>query len=166
MATHLIWSQVTPADAHQILCDVQDNNKKVYRSALEILSQQMQKRVPIVIEMPKVERHALWQQILGHPLLENLSFNLLSTWLVEKQTPLLCAWLDAIQIPHDDDGFFSADSIQEPSSEKISQAIDQVLSQHDRKNLSLYLRVFNQIEGIQWKSLETLFENDPRLQLT
>lgn len=166
MATHIIWSKITPQESHQILCDVQDTEKRVYRSALEILSQQMQKRVPIVIEMPKIERHTVWQSILGHPLLENLSFNILSTWLVNKHSALLCAWLDAIGIAHDPQGYFSSDSIQEPSAEKLSQAISTVLEKFPQKNLSIYLRVFNQIEGIQWNALNTLIESDPRLQLT
>ncbi len=36
-------------------------------------------RVPILLEMPKAQRHATWIQILGRPEMEVLSFNILST---------------------------------------------------------------------------------------
>jgi hypothetical protein len=166
MATHTIWSAITPQESHDILCKVQDENKKLYRSAVEILSKQMQKRVPVVLEMPKVERHAIWQQILAHPMLENLSFNVLSSWLVQTQTPLLCAWLDSLQIQHDADGFFQADSLQPPSKESLQKSIASLVEKFPAKTVSIYLRVFNQIEGIEWSDLDALIESEPRLKLT
>ena len=53
----------------------------------------------LLLEMPKKERHAVWIQILSRPEMEVLSFNLLSTWLIEAQRPMLCAWLDALGWP-------------------------------------------------------------------
>ena len=166
MATHTIWSAITPQESHDILCKVQDENKKLYRSAVEILSKQMQKRVPVVLEMPKVERHAIWQQILAHPMLENLSFNVLSSWLVQTQTPLLCTWLDALQIHHDPSGFFQADSLDAPSADALKKAINTLLEKFPAKIVSIYLHVFNQIEGIEWSDLDAVLEGEPRLKLT
>ncbi len=166
MATHSIWNAITPQESHEILCKVQEENKKLYRSSLEILSKQMQKRVPVVLEMPKVERHAIWQQILSHPMLENLSFNLLSSWLIAEHSSLLCAWLDALTIPHDSQGFFQADSLEAPSGEQLKKALQTVLEKFPGKTVSIYLHVFNQIEGIGWADLTSLIESDPRLKLT
>lgn len=165
MATHQIWSALTPAQAHEALCNVQDNNKKIYRSALDLLAPHMRLRVPKVLEMPKVERHALWQQILSQPLMENLSFNLLSCWLVATQQPLLCAWLDAVGIAHDARGYFERGLETEPDTARLQGAIDQLLSKFDPKQVAIYLRVFNQIDSIQWNNLEKVLETDIRLKL-
>ncbi len=166
MATHTIWTSFSPQESHEILCKIQDENKKLYRSTVEILSKQMQKRVPVVLEMPKIERHSIWQQILSHPMLENLSFNLLSAWLVSEHSPLLCAWLDALAIPHDPQGFFQADKLEAPTSEKLKTALESVLEKFPAKTVSIYLHVFNRIEGIEWKELNQLIETEPRLKLT
>lgn len=166
MATHTIWNAISPQETHEILCKIQDDNKKLYRSTVEILSKQMQKRVPVVLEMPKVERHAIWQQILSHPMLENLSFNLLSSWLVAEHSPLLCAWLDALGIAHDSEGFFQADALEAPHSDKLKKAIEVLLEKFPAKTVSIYLHVFNRIDGIQWADLTSLIETEPRLKLT
>ncbi len=165
MATHTIWSELPAEKAHEILCKIQETQKKLYRASLEILAQNLHKRIPIVLEMPKVERHALFQQLLAHPSIENLSFNLISSWLVDTQTPLLCAWLDSVGIKHDSKGFFESDNLAAPSPEKLKSAVDALLKTSDAITVAIYLRAFNEIDGIHWASLESLIQNDPRLAL-
>jgi hypothetical protein len=96
--------------------------------------------------------------------MEVLSFNLLSTWLIETQRPMLCAWLDSLGIEHGENG--CADSFPpEPPAEKIRAGVNTLLSKFDPVLVSTYLRSFNQIDETQWPALDAIIRNEPRLQL-
>jgi hypothetical protein len=162
--THALWPALPPEFAHEILTSVQKGNKKLYRTAVELMAPRMGIRVPTLLELPKAQRHATWQQILSRPELEVLSFNLLTTWLIETQRPMLCAWLDSLGIEHGENG--CADHFPpEPSEAELQKAIDGLLGKFDPLLVSIYLRCFNQIDETHWPMLDTLVEKEPRLQL-
>lgn len=162
--THAIWPTLPPALANEILVSVQKTNKKLYRTALEVMAPRMGIRVPILVEMPKTERHATWARILAHPQMEALSFNILSTWLIETQVPMLCAWLDSLGIAHGDNG--CADNFPpEPSAAKLRAGVDTLLAKFDPLIVGIYLRSFNMIDETQWPALDEILRTEPKLQL-
>ena len=161
--THTIWSSAPPQLANEILLSVQKSNKKLYRTALEVMAPRMGIRVPILIEMPKVQRHATWIQILARPEMEVLSFNIISTWLIDSQRPMLCAWLDSLGIEHGENG--CADTFPpQPNAALLKKGVDLLLKQFDPQIVSIYLRCFNQIDETQWTALDEIIHNEPRLQ--
>jgi hypothetical protein len=162
--THAIWPTLPAPLANDILLAVQKGNKKLYRTAVEVMAPRMGVRVPILLEMPKTERHATWIRILGRPEMEVLSFNLLSTWLIESQRPMLCAWLDALGIAHGANG--CADLFPpEPAAELLKKGVDGLLKDFDPRIVGVYLRCFNAIDETQWPALDEIIRNDPRLDL-
>lgn len=162
--THTIWPALPPQLANDILIAVQKGNKKLYRTALEVMAPRMGVRVPILIEMPKAQRHATWVQILGRPEMEVLSFNLLSAWLIETQTPMLCAWLDSLGIKHGANG--CADNFPpEPDAALIKKGVNTLLEKFDSRIVAVYLRAFNQIDETKWAALDEIINTEPRLEL-
>jgi hypothetical protein len=161
--THALWPTLPPQLANDILLAVQKGNKKLYRTAVEVMAPRMGIRVPTLLEMPKTQRHATWIQILARPEMEVLSFNILSTWLIETQRPMLCAWLDALGIEHGENG--CADNFPpQPDTALIKKGVDILLKQFDPVIVSVYLRSFNQIDETKWPALDEILCNDPRLQ--
>ncbi len=162
--THAIWPTLPPAFANDILISVQKTNKKLYRTAVEVMAPRMGVRVPILIEMPKAQRHATWIQILGRPDMEVLSFNLLSAWLIETQTEMLCPWLDALGIEHGENG--CADNFPpQPGAAALKRGVDVLLEKFDPQIVGVYLRTFNQIDETQWTALDEIIGTEPRLQM-
>jgi hypothetical protein len=162
--THSLWPTLPPHLANDILLSIQKSNKKLYRTAMEVMAPRMGIRVPILIEMPKAKRHADWIRILARPEMEVLSFNLLSTWLIEGQRPMLCAWLDALGIEHGENG--CADNFPpQPDAALLKKSVDGLLKQFDPTIVGVYLRCFNQIDETQWPALDEILNTDPRLQL-
>jgi len=162
--THTIWFTLSPQLANDILLAVQKGNKKLYRTAIEVMAPRMGIRVPILIEMPKTQRHATWIQILARPEMEVLSFNLLSAWLIDAQRPMLCAWLDSLGIEHGENG--CADTFPaEPSAAALKKGVDVLLEKFDPQIVAVYLRTFNQIDETRWAALDEILTTDPRLQL-
>jgi hypothetical protein len=161
--THAIWPTLPPQLANDILLAVQKGNKKLYRTAVEVMAPRMGIRVPTLLEMPKAQRHATWIQILARPEMEVLSFNLLSTWLIESQRPMLCAWLDALGIEHGDNG--CADNFPpQPDAAVLKKGVDLLLEKFNPQIVGLYLCAFNQIDETQWPALDEILRTDTRLQ--
>ena len=161
--THTLWTTLPPQLANDILLAVQKGNKKLYRTALEVMAPRMGIRVPTLVEMPKTQRHATWIQILGRPEMEVLGFNLFSTWLIETQRPMLCAWLDALGIEHGDNG--CADTFPpQPDAAVLKKGVDILLEKFDPQIVGVYLRAFNQIDETQWPALDEILRTEPRLQ--
>ena len=164
LPTHSLWPLLPLPLANEILLSVQKTNKKLYRTAVEVMAPRMGVRVPLLIEMPKTQRHATWIQILGRPEMEVLGFNLLSTWLVETQTPMLCAWLDSLGIAHGENG--CADTFPpEPDAALIRKGVDSLLEKFDPALVAVYLRAFNCIDETHWPALDEILATDPRLAL-
>jgi hypothetical protein len=160
----MLWPLLPATLANEILLSVQKSNKKLYRTALEVMAPRMGVRVPILIEMPKTQRHTTWIQILGRPEMEALSFNIVSTWLIETQTPMLCAWLDSLGIEHGENG--CADSFPpEPDAAALKKGVDALLEKFDPAVVSIYLRAFNCIDETHWSTLDGILASDPRLVL-
>jgi len=160
--THIIWPTLPPSFANDILLSVQKTNKKLYRTTVEVMAPRMGIRVPILIEMPKAQRHATWIQILSRPEMEVLSFNILSSWLIETQRPMLCAWLDALGIEHAENG--CADTFPPPpDAALLRKGVELLLQQFDPLIVSVYLRCFNQIDETHWPTLDEMLHNDMRL---
>jgi hypothetical protein len=161
--THAIWPTLPPSLANDILLAVQKGNKKLYRTAVEVMAPRMGIRVPTLLEMPKAQRHATWIQILSRPEMEVLSFNILSAWLIESQRPMLCAWLDALGIEHGDNG--CADSFPpQPDAALLKKGVDVLLTKFNPQIVGVYLRTFNQIDETQWPALDEILRTDKRLQ--
>ncbi|MCE0522156.1 MAG: hypothetical protein LV480_04525 [Methylacidiphilales bacterium] len=160
--THAIWPTLPPQLANEILLAVQKSNKKLYRTALEVMAPRMGIRVPTLIEMPKAQRHATWVQILSRTEMEVLSFNLLSAWLIDSQRPMLCAWLDALGIKHGENGC-ADDFPPQPDADTLKKGVDLLLQQFDPQIVGVYLRTFNQIDETQWPALDEILSSDPRL---
>jgi hypothetical protein len=161
--TYAIWPTLPPQLANEILLAVQKGNKKLYKTAVEVMAPRMGVRVPLLLEMPKTQRHATWILILGRPEMEVLSFNILSSWLIEAQRPMLCAWLDALGIEHGENG--CADNFPpEPDAAKLKKAVDVLLEKFDPQIVSAYLRTFNQIDETRWPALDEIVKTDKRLQ--
>ena len=162
--THTIWPTLPPQLANEILIAVQKGNKKLYRTAVEVMAPRMGVRVPTLIEMPKAQRHATWIRILSRPEMEILSFNILSAWLIETQTPMLCAWLDALGIQHGDNG--CADTFPpEPDAALLKKGVDVLLEKFDPHIVGIYLRTFNHIDETHWNGLDEILRTEPRLQI-
>jgi hypothetical protein len=161
--THVLWPTLPTRLAHDILLSVQKSNKKLYRTAVEVMAPRMGIRIPTLLESPKVQRHSAWIPILGRPEMEVLSFNILSTWLIETQCPMLCAWLDALGIEHADNG--CADTFPpQPDAAKLKKGVEILLDKFDPVIVGIYLHSFNQIDETQWPALDDILRSEPRLQ--
>lgn len=168
MAAYEIWnylSQAQPELVQEVFAIVHENNRKLYRDALQMLAPAMGLRATKVQELPKRERHAQWAQLLASPQREGLGFNLITQWLIDSQGPMLAAWLNALGIPHDGNG--CTDQLPEvsPPLEKLRGAAEVLLKQFPAERVAVYLHTFQELDGVGWPPLAQLLEQETRLSL-
>ncbi|QSR89816.1 hypothetical protein IT6_09785 [Methylacidiphilum caldifontis] len=164
MPTYLIWDSISDDLSHQILLCAHQSDKKLYRLLLDMVSKGMGIRINKLLEMPKTQRHLLCKRVLSHPRSETMSFYLLSHWLIETQSPMLCRWLDLLGIVHDEKGVVE-EIPDEPPNEILQQAVDILFEEFPHLYVSIYLQGFYEMEGMRWKSLGSLISSDSRFKI-
>jgi hypothetical protein len=100
--------------------------------------------------------------MLAKPRLELIAANLLRDWLLKKQTSMLSDFLDAMGIPHKDGAVDDLPPTVEDA--KLHPAIDQLLSKYPPEEVAVYLNAFYTMNQVQWPNLQSMLQNDKRLQ--
>ncbi|MDD4932201.1 MAG: hypothetical protein PHO89_01880 [Methylacidiphilaceae bacterium] len=163
MATCTLWQEIPEELVHEVLLDVRESDKRLYRVVVELTSRRLGVRQAKLLEMPKLERHDLSRRVLSLPESETISAHLFSHWLVHHRAPMLCAWLDTLGISHDGQGVVE-EFPQEPPAEKLRDALEGLLARFPSQDVAIYLRLFNEIEDVGWKGLQDILSADERLQ--
>lgn len=164
MAPHAIFSQMTPDLAFQIFGFLFEKEKPLYKATLEALAKKRNLRPVFVERKPRNERFLWMKDSLARPVNDGVAAHLLQVWLVAAQAPLLCDFLDALGIAHDENG-----TVEElppaPAKEKIEAAIEALLAKHEADVVAVYLHTFQALhENGGWPTLGETLEADARLK--
>lgn len=165
MVPHEIFSHITPATAAQIFGFLFEKEKPLYKATIEALAKKRNLR-PIFIERkPRDERFHWMQDALSRSVNSPVGAHLLQVWLVGAQAPVLCDFLDALGIAHDENG--TVEELPEaPELEKVKAAVETLLAKHDPAVVAIYLETFQGLhEKGGWPTLAQVIEADPRLKL-
>ncbi len=164
MKSHEIFQQMSPALAAQIFNFLHTEQKPVYKAAIQGLANQRNLRGIFVERKPPAERHPWMQAALGRKISDSLASHLLQAWLLAAQKQMLCDFLDALEIKHDDDGTVQ-DLPAEMPKEKISAAVAQLLAKYPAETVAVYLHAFRDMDStVQWPALDEVLSEEPRLK--
>lgn len=161
---HEIFARMPGETATELFAFVLEKEKPLYKATLESLAQQRKLRPVFIERKPKPERHAWLKETLGRKASEGVAAHLLQIWLIGEHKQLLCDFLDALEIAHDENG--TIENLPEaPAPEKLRAAVDTLLTKHDPKVVAVYLHAFQALDETGWASLEALLGEDERLKL-
>lgn len=153
---------MSPALSNQILEDTYAGERELYKATLTAVATARKVRPLFLERQPRTERHTTMVAALGKPAQELIAANLIRGWLLKKQNPLLCDFLDALGITHKQG---AVDDLPETMDDaKLTAAVDQLLAKHPKENAIVYLHAFNGMNDQAWKNLNDMLQNDPRLQ--
>ena len=162
--TNEIFAKMPAATAANLFAHLAEKERDLVKVTIEQLAKQRNLRPVFVERKPKLERFAWMQEALGRARNEAVAAHLLQIWLVGAHAKLLCDFLDALGIAHDENG-----TIEElptaPEKAKLIPAVDAVLAQHDPTVVAVYLHAFQATDEHGWPSLEALLAEDARLKL-
>ncbi len=165
MKAHEIFQRMSTATAAEIFTYLQREEKPVYKAAIQGLANQRNLRGIFVERKPPNERYPWMQAALARPISDALATHLLQAWLLGANKPMLCDFLDALEIPHEPDG--TVENLPEsPAKEKLQSATNHLLGKYPAEAVAIYLHAFREMDSaVQWPPLNEILGEDARLTL-
>jgi hypothetical protein len=162
LTSHELFGFMSPALALRIIECAHDDNKELYRAALQAVAEAKKLRPTFFERTPRVARHKDMAAMLARPRLELIAANLLREWLMKKQTAMLAQYLDTLGIPHNDGAVDDLPASIEDA--KLNEAVGKLLANYPAEEVAVYLNAFYTMNEVQWPNLEAMLKTDPRLQ--
>ena len=165
MKSHEIFQRMSPALAAQIFTFLQKEQRPVYKASIQGLANQRNLRGVFIERKPPGERFPWMQSALSRAVSDAIASHLLQAWLLGANKEMLCDFLDAMEIKHEDDG--TVDELpSEVAREKISAAVTQLLGKYPAETVAVYLHAFRDMDSAaQWPALDEILTEEPRLKL-
>jgi hypothetical protein len=154
---------MSPALANDILNFTYESDKPAYKATLNAVADARKVRAVFLERQPRPQRHAMMVASLSRPALEAAAGQLLRTWLVKQQRPMLVDFLNALEIKNEN-GVVD-DLPKSVDDAKLKSAIETLLGKYPAETVAVYLNAFNDMNEASWPNLKTLLESDSRLQL-
>jgi hypothetical protein len=137
-------------------------DKRAYRACLQVLATRRKLR-PIVLERKtRVERHAWMHNELARKSNDDAATEVLQTWLLGAHRQLVCNFLESLGIEHDGRGLLE-NLPEEPSKDRLEEAINPLLEKHSRFAVIAYLNLFCEMDIADWPTLKQILREDSRL---
>lgn len=165
MKAHEIYQQLDPELLHRMLDWFREKERSVYKTALDTMAKDRKLRLVYLQRKPLPEQYAWIRKTLQLRSCDTIGEQLLQAWFLAGQQPLLAAFCDAMEIPHDGKGSVEGDLPAELDAAKLDAAVDKLLETVEPRLLALYLHTFNlQLPG-GWPALTAKLAGDERLKL-
>jgi hypothetical protein len=164
MSPNDIFAQMPESTCVTILSEMFENEKPLYKNLIENLARQRKLRPVFIERKPRNERFAWIKDALGRKQNEAFAANLLQIWLVNRHSAMLCDFLDALGIKHDDNGTVENIPTQ-PEKPALEAAVAGLIEKYDASMVAVYLNAFQALDETGWPLLEEIIAADPRLQL-
>lgn len=163
MRPYEIFAQLSQPRADEIFSYLLAHDKPFYKATIELLAQQRKLRAVFVLRKTPPERHLWMHEVLSKRQSNAVSAHLLQAWLVGGHPKLLCDFLDALGIAHEENG--TVDKLPPPpEKEALQKAVDTLLEKHDRELAAIYLHCFQALEDTGWTVLDEMLAADERLR--
>jgi hypothetical protein len=160
---HELIGFISPALAQEIVESTFSADKPLYRAVLAAVAEANRVRPVFLEKRPRVQRHAEMIAALARPRMEEAAANLLRGWLLKSENRLICEFLDALGIAHENG--VVGDFPETVEDVKLNEAVDAVLRSHPAEKVILYLNTVHATSGVRWQNLDQLLTGDARLQL-
>jgi hypothetical protein len=163
LTSHELLGFMSPALALDILTYAYETDKPLYRATLGAVAEARRLRPVFLERQPRPQRHAAMLATLARPALDMVTANLIRTWLLKKHKQVLTDFLDALGIAHQEGVVEELPPAMDDAN--VRAAVDALVAKHPPEVVAVYLNAFNEMNEVEWPSLKTMLESDPRLQL-
>ncbi len=160
---HELMGFMPPTLAQEIIDYLYSNEKAAYQLILSAVAGANRVRPLFLQRKPRAQRHAEMLNALTRPRMEEAAATLLREWLLKAEKGMLIEFLNDLGIEHEDG--VVEEFPDEVDEDRLNQAIETLLSKHSPEKVCIYLNTVRATSGVNWKNLDALLENDPRLQI-
>ena len=162
MKAHEILQRFSDQDADEILSHLHQEDKPAYRACLQVLSNRRRLRPVFLERKPKPERHAWMRTELARTANHDVATEILQAWLLGAHRPMICEFLDSLQVPHDGQGLLET-LPSEPAPDALRSAIDGIFQNYSALPVTAYLLLFPEMDIANWPEFTKILDADPRL---
>lgn len=162
--TNEIFAKMPANVSAQLLAHLSEKEPNLFNGTVATLCQQRNIRPIFVQRKSKFERTTWIREGLGRKQNADVAAHLLQIWLVGAHSSLLCDFLDALGIAHDEHGTIE-NLPPAPEKAKLAEAVDALMTKHEPGVVAVYLHAFQATDENGWSTLEELLQEDPRLKL-
>jgi hypothetical protein len=163
LTSHELLGFMSPALALEILTYAYETDKPLYRAILAAVAEARKLRPVFLERQPRPQRHATMLATLVRPALDQVTGNLVRSWLLKKHKQMLIDFLDALGIAHQEGVVEELPATMDEA--KVRAAVDGLLAKHPPEAVAVYLHAFSDMNEVEWPSLKALLDSDTRLQL-
>jgi hypothetical protein len=149
----LLWASLDPDARRDAALSIYNHewDDNEFRDELdEAIASALRFRKVMVRKLP-FKKRADYVARSVHPD-EGLASTLLLALHLSDRRPLLCAFLDHLEIEHDD-GVIGEDDWEPPSETALSAGIERLLSEFPRDHVELYLATLLAMDPDRWRAL-------------
>ena len=163
MTSHELFAAMSPALAGDVIEFSHLHDRKLYKAALEAVAQARKVRAVFLERQPRPERLETLISALSRPALSMASDTLLRNWLLKQHAALLCDFLNALGIAHENGVVEDLPASVEDAT--LRGAVEQLLGKHPHEVVAVYLHAFNFMNAESWANLDGILRSEPRLRL-
>ena len=138
-AAHLFWSDEQSAEQQVEACATIATHMKF--RAKTVLGLPLEKKAAYLVRLPNVSDAVAARALVNYHL--------------ERQRPMMSAFLDALGITHDN-GLINDETVVKPESEKLRAAAEEVAGKYPPDDVSLYLSTLVSQDPDTWGELSEL----------
>ena len=165
MQSHLLFRNIPDSLSHEILEFLRTDERDMYKTALATLAAQRKLR-PVFVQRKPVPKQISWlKETLQLRTSDGVAEHIFQIWFLKAKAEMLVTFLDELGIEHDGEGSVEGSLPETMEDEKLKTTLDDLVSKHDPKLVTLYLRIFNLQTKDGWANIEALLESDERLAL-
>jgi hypothetical protein len=152
---HQVFAAMPPEQAQALFAELREKAPATFSQALAVASAALKARPVYLARQPLEKQAAAARRALARVGACDAAEEVLATYFVECQRPLLVEWLDAVGVAHEE-GVLSDDRPPSPPPEKLREAVSAFRSGETRAERELLLRAFAAQSAIEWPELDAL----------
>jgi hypothetical protein len=163
MKAHEIFHQFSDPNAGEILQYLHQQDRPAYRACLQLVANRRRLRPIFLNRKPLPERHSWMKTELSRSSNNDAAAEVLQTWLLGAHRPMICEFLDALDVPHDGQGLLET-LPPEPSPDALRAAMDGLFQNHPALPVTAYLLLFPEMDIADWPGFAKILQDDPRFR--
>lgn len=161
--TNQLFEKLSPALAEEFLGFFNTHQKQAVNVAIQTMAVKRKMRPIFVQRMVPQKRFQWLQRELARRDNVTIGENLVQTWFMETQNAMLCDFMDALDIKHNEKGEVE-DMPATVDAAKLKAGVDALLAKYEPEKVVLYLHTIPALDMAEWPTLFKLLATDERLR--
>jgi hypothetical protein len=158
MQAHLIFQKISPALGKSIIQWMRDDEKQVYKAAVQTLAQQRKVRPIYITQKHRDAQTTFLLDSMKMKLTEGVGENVLQVWLMKGRPQMLADFLDTLGIGHDGKGGVEGDLPENFDAGKVAEGADKLLAKYPAEEVFVYLSLFQLQRPGGWPEIAAAIE--------